>query len=176
MMLKYSSDGTMEFMSIEFKYLTSETEQDNRFPSSLDIQSYGESLNWRKCLKKFKCIENRFQSVHTCSKAAQKCALISIFSLSCAVNPPIIRGAGNFDTNMHLEVNKKLFKLSKACQQQTAAWLQIIMPSWQGKPHQRDHMLLTLKYCMFYKKEKEKKRSCCMTAGRDKTSHHNLML
>lgn len=53
--------------------------------------------------------------------------------MRCTVKPSIIWGASLSFTNMHLEVNKKLFILSEACHQRTAAWLQTITPSWQGK-------------------------------------------
>lgn len=78
--------------------------------------------------------------------AANKWALIFNYPPRCAVKPSIIRRASHFLTNMHLEVNKKLFILSEACHQRTAAWLQTITPSWRRKkPHQRDRVILTSK-------------------------------
>ena len=77
------------------------------------------------------------------------------------VKPSIIWRASLSFTNMHLEVNKKLFILSEACHQRTAAWLQTIMPSWQGKTTSKTSCDVDLKReitctVCFKKKLKEK--------------------
>lgn len=115
---------------------------------------------------------------HTCipviQRPCRKWAWILIFIMVCGRNLPIICGAMNSVANMHLEVNKKLFILSGACYQTTAAWLQTDMPSWQGKTTSKSPR------CVDSERENMctphwKKRLYARSSIPDQISRHNLI-
>lgn len=148
-------------------------------------------MNWLKCLKSFwwHVIANIYtqhtsKCAHTNARAFQsfkgraESELWFNFHYGMRSNLPISCGARNSAANMHLEVNKKLFILSGACYQTTAARLHrhTIMTR---KNHIKEPTLCWLRkgehvYSML-KKNKSKTKLYASSSIPDQISRHNLI-